>query len=220
MVRLVVFDCDGTLVDSQHAVVEAMSAAFTGFGREAPAAEAIRRTIGLSLPVAMAELWPEGSRDDWEALTAGYRTTAMALRGQHHEPLYPGAAETIAALDDAGYLLGMATGKSLRGLRATLERFDLTARFVTLQTADDAPSKPHPAMLRQAMAEAGAAPGETVLVGDTVYDIEMALNAGTAGIGVSWGYHAAEDLHAAGAHLVVDSFPELSDAIAKMAGLD
>ncbi len=222
MVRLVVFDCDGTLVDSQHAVVEAMRAAFTGFGREAPAPAAIRRTIGLSLPVAMAELWPEGSRDDWEALTAGYRTTAMAMRGrgQHHEPLYPGAAETIAALDDAGYLLGVATGKSQRGLRATLERFNLTARFVTLQTADDAPSKPHPAMLRQAMAEAGAAPGETVLVGDTVFDIEMALNAGAAAIGVSWGYHATEDLHAAGAHLVVDSFPELSDAIAKMAGLD
>ncbi|MFQ5959603.1 MAG: HAD-IA family hydrolase [Alphaproteobacteria bacterium] len=218
MIRLVVFDCDGTLVDSQHVIVEAMRRSFAAKRLPPPEAEAVRRVVGLSLQTAIAALWPDGADDDVAALTHDYRKTFLALRAQpeHHEPLYPGAAEAIAALDDAGYLLGVATGKSRRGLSATLERFGLLERFVTLQTADDAPSKPHPGMLERAMAEAGAGTRETVLVGDTTFDVEMAVNAGVAALGVGWGYHETGALHAAGAQAIVESFAELGDAIAAL----
>ncbi len=219
MVRLVVFDCDGTLVDSQHSVVEAMRQAFAGRGLAPPAPETVRRTVGLSLAVAMGKLYPDGEPSDWAALTRDYRAAALDIRiGQNfHDPLYPGAAEAIAALDAAGYLLGVATGKSRRGLIHTLDTFGLRDRFVTLQTADDAPSKPHPEMLRRAMAETGSAAGETLLVGDTTFDIEMAVSAGAAPLGVSWGYHHPDELRAVGAQVIVDSFPELTDTITSMA---
>ncbi len=215
MIRLVVFDCDGTLVDSQHSVVEAMRQAFTGRGLAAPAPEAVRRTVGLSLDVAMGALFPDGDAGDWAALARDFRTASMDIRlaSDYHEPLYPGAVEAIEALDAAGYLLGVATGKSRRGLDHTLDAFGLRQRFVTLQTADDAPSKPHPGMLQRAMAETGSAAGETLVVGDTTFDVEMAVNAGAAAVGVSWGYHHADELMAAGARRILDSFAELSEAI-------
>ena len=218
MIRLVVFDCDGTLVDSQHVIVETMRRVFAGKRLPPPEAEAVRRVVGLSLATAIATLWPQGADDEVAALTKDYRKTFLGLRAQpeHHEPLYPGAAEAVAALDEAGYLLGVATGKSRRGLNATLERFGLLERFVTLQTADDAPSKPHPGMLERAMAEAGAGTHETVLVGDTTFDVEMAVNAGVAALGVGWGYHEAHELRAAGARAIVGSFAELGDAIAAL----
>jgi phosphoglycolate phosphatase len=140
----------------------------------------------------------------------------MRVRGEHESPLYDGAAETIAALHAAGYLLGVATGKSQRGLRAMLETFDLAGHFVTLQTADDAPSKPHPGMVERAMAEAGATPDETVVVGDTSFDMEMAINAGARAIGVGWGYHEADELYRAGALTVIDGFAALSGVIEGM----
>lgn len=139
------------------------------------------------------------------------------MQRDYHDPLYPGAAEAIEALDTAGYLLGVATGKSRRGLHHTLDTLGLRQRFVTLQTADDAPSKPHPEMLRRAMSETGCTADETILVGDTTFDIEMAVNAGAVAIGVSWGYHHPDELDAAGAQKIVDSFPELTETIAAMA---
>lgn len=218
MVRLVVFDCDGTLVDSQHSVVEAMRQAFAGRGLPVPAAQTVRRTVGLSLTVAMGELYADGEPSDWAALARDYRAAALKIRvgRDHHDPLYPGAAEAIAALHTAGYLLGVATGKSRHGLNYTLDTFGLRDRFVTLQTADDAPSKPHPEMLRRAMAETGSSARETLLVGDTTFDVEMAISAGASPVGVSWGYHHADELRAAGAQRIVDSFAELTDAIAGM----
>ena len=218
MNRLVVFDCDGTLVDSQHAIVEAMRQAFVGKRLPPPAPAAVRRLVGLSLAEAVAALLPEGG-ENCAALERDFRAAFLAIRQRpdHHEPLFPGAAEAIDALDAAGYLLGVATGKSRRGLGATLDRVGLGNRFVTLQTADDAPSKPNPEMLRRAMAEAGAEPEDTVFVGDTTFDMEMALGAGAAPIGVSWGYHDAGDLRVAGARLVVDTFAALPDAVAVIA---
>ena len=220
MIRLVVFDCDGTLVDSQHAIIEAMGRAFEKSGLAAPGARVVRRTVGLSIAAAMAELHPRGGFEARAALVEDYRQAFHELRSRpdHDEPLYDGAAETLASLEAAGYLLGVATGKSQRGLRATLDRWGLRERFVTLQTADDAPSKPHPGMLENAMTEAGTAPGETVLVGDTTFDIEMAVNAGVTGIGVGWGYHEADELRAVGARMVIDSFAALPGALAGLGG--
>ena len=211
MIRLVVFDCDGTLVDSQHAIVAAMRRAFAANGLPPPDARAVRRTVGLSLGAAMAELWPQGGFEARTALVEDYRRASFELRARDglEGLLYDGAAEALAGLAGAGYLLGVATGKSRRGLRATLERFGLAGHFATLQTADDAPSKPHPGMLENAMAEAGAAPSETALVGDTTFDIEMAVNAGASPIGVCWGYHGADELRGAGARAVVDNFAAL-----------
>ena len=220
MIRLVVFDCDGTLVDSQHMIVAAMGAGFAALGLEAPGAEAVRRIVGLSLTDAMARLRPEGGEAERAALADAYREAFFELRTEpdHHEPLYPGAVEAIEALDGLGYLLGVATGKSQRGLRAVLERVGLIDRFVTLKTADDAPGKPHPAMLEQAMAEAGAKPAETVLVGDTTFDMEMAINASAHAIGVSWGYHPTDELTAAGARCIVASFADLVAEITALSG--
>jgi phosphoglycolate phosphatase len=123
--------------------------------------------------------------------------------------------ETLTLLQEAGYILGVATGKSRRGLLATLETHDLRKYFVTLQTADVAPGKPHPGMMQRAMAETGVEKDETVLIGDTVFDMEMARNAGTHAYGVSWGYHEVDELHAAGAHLVLDHLSELPPLLAQ-----
>ena len=213
--RLVVFDCDGTLVDSQHIVVEGMRRAFRDRGLATPTPEAVRRIIGLSLAEAVAVLHPDGGAEEHATLVRELRGVfAESRRNPNSQAaLYPGAAEAIEALGEAGCLLGVATGMSRRGLVATLDRFALRDRFVTLQSADDAPSKPHPGMLRNAMAEAGVGPEETVLVGDTTFDMEMAVNAGATPIGVSWGYHGVDELGSAGARLVVGTFAELTRAI-------
>ncbi|MBM3570226.1 MAG: HAD-IA family hydrolase [Alphaproteobacteria bacterium] len=210
--RLVVFDCDGTLVDSQHAIHGCMAATFREHGLAEPSPAAVRGVIGLNLGVAIAQL---GGGSATESLTERYRRLFQAwrARGDLPEPLYPGAVETIAELAGAGVLLGVATGKSRRGLRGVLERHDLGRHFVTLQTSDDAPGKPHPAMLQQAMDQAGVAPEETAMVGDSRYDMAMARAAGSAAIGVDWGYQAADALRAEGAHLVVADYAGLLPAL-------
>jgi phosphoglycolate phosphatase len=134
----------------------------------------------------------------------------MRAPGSPVEPLYPGASEVIAELarrDDI--VLGIATGKSQRGVRLVLGHHGLLDHFITIKTADDAPSKPDPGMVLAAMREAGAAPENTVVVGDTVYDMAMARAAGAAGIGVTWGYHPGAALAGAGALAVIDRFANL-----------
>jgi phosphoglycolate phosphatase len=201
---LVVFDCDGTLVDSQHSICTAMAQAFDDAKLPSPDRPAILSIIGLSLPHAMAQLLPEGEADLHDHLTDRYKQAfhAMRGRGQVAEPLYPGIADLIERLDAEGWLLGVATGKSDRGLGLCLAHHGIADRFVTLQTADRHPSKPHPSMLFQAMADAGASPQSTVMIGDTHFDIDMGLAAGTRAIGVGWGYHRPQTLLDAGAHAV------------------
>lgn len=217
--RLAVFDCDGTLVDSQHSIVACMSAAFAAAGLAAPTAEAVRRVVGLPLAASVARLEPRLAAADCERVAGLYKQAFGDLRRDRaiEEPLFPGVRELLDALEAEGVLLGVATGKGRRGLRITLEQHGLLGRFATLQTADDAPGKPHPEMLRRAMAETGAGPDATAMIGDTTYDIVMALSAGTAAIGVGWGYHPAEELRAAGAHAVVDAAHEVRPAWARAA---
>lgn len=203
--RLVIFDCDGTLVDSQHNIVSAMHKAFSQFGRPLPSPEAIRRQVGLTLEIAIARLLPDDNEATVAEIAEGYRRIVRALRAGEglSEPLYDGIRDLILALDHPELFLGVATGKNLVGLEHTLAHHGLRERFHTLQTADLALSKPNPDMVLRAMAETACEAPETVMIGDTSFDMEMARSAGATAIGVAWGYHPAEELHAAGAHEVL-----------------
>ncbi len=215
--KLVIFDCDGTLVDSQNAILASMEQAFAFLGLSAPTRGEMLGVVGLSLPQAFAALVPdadEAARAAWvDRYRSQYRHTAATPMSEQ-APLYPGIAEAIATLggrDDI--LLGIATGKSRRGVARVLEREGWHGRFITIQTADDHPSKPHPSMILQAMVEAGVEPEATVMIGDTTFDIEMALAARVGAIGVGWGYHAAERLTLAGAHTLAATCASLIETI-------
>ncbi|HEX7782351.1 MAG TPA: HAD-IA family hydrolase [Sphingobium sp.] len=205
---LVIFDCDGTLVDSQHSICTAMARAFEAVKLPPPERLDILSVVGLSLPHAVAHLLPNTDAAFHDHVSEHYKAAFRAMRagGTVSEPLYDGIAELIETLDAGGWLLGVATGKSDRGLNLCLTHYGIIDRFVTLQTADRHPSKPHPSMIAQAMADVGALPETTVMIGDTSFDIEMAVNAGVRGIGVAWGYHPPQLLLDSGAAAVaVDS---------------
>jgi phosphoglycolate phosphatase len=205
--RLAIFDCDGTLVDSGATIYAALSATFRGAGREVPPARIARRVIGLSLTEAMAGLLPESAAADHIELTDAYKRNFMALRaaGEVQEPLFDGVLELLDALEQDGWLLAVATGKSDRGLKHCLDRHGIHARFVSLQTADRHPSKPHPSMALQAIAEAGAVAERSIVIGDTSFDMAMGRAAGATPIGAGWGYHEPDELVAAGAVAVADA---------------
>jgi phosphoglycolate phosphatase len=214
-VRLAVFDCDGTLSDGQAAICAAMSAGFADAGLAAPDPHQVRRIVGLSLPNAIARLAPEESPERRARVVDAYKQAFFRTRqaGTLHEPLFDGIAALLDRLHSAGWTLGVATGKSDRGLKSCLEIHGVFDLFVTLQTADRHPSKPHPSMLEAAMAEAGAAPADTVMIGDTVYDIAMARAAGCRALGVAWGYHAPEELLEAGAEAVAETPEHLGELL-------
>jgi phosphoglycolate phosphatase len=199
--RLAIFDCDGTLVDSGATIYAAVAETFGERGIAVPPPRVCRRVIGLSLIEAMAGLLPDAGAHEHVELAEAYKRNFMALRsaGRVEEPLFDGVIALLDALEEAGWLLAVATGKSDRGLKHCLDEHGIHARFVSLQTADRHPSKPHPSMVLQAMADAGASPEATIVVGDTSFDMAMAAAAGAAPIGAGWGYHEADELIAAGA---------------------
>ncbi|MFK7765584.1 MAG: HAD-IA family hydrolase [Roseobacter sp.] len=220
--RLVLFDVDGTLVDSQGDILGAMTRSFAKEGLEPPTRKATLSIVGLSLPVAMARLLPDGAPDVLERLVEGYKSAYVAMRAEvgaaQSSPLYPGARailEKLHAIPDV--LLGVATGKSRRGLDKLIEAHELDAFFVTQQVADFHPSKPHPSMILQAMQDTGVRAAQTVMIGDTSYDMEMAESAGVAGIGVSWGYHPVSALTCA--KHVLDDFWQLPGVLSDHWGL-
>ncbi len=209
--KLAIFDCDGTLVDSQRFIVDCMTAAFAAEGIKAPSSDAIRRIVGLTLVHATDRLLGGGDLALAERLAEGYRQQFLLRRmaGNTDEPLFSGTVELLDELAARGVTMGVATGKTMRGLKHILEQHRIAHHFVTLQTADLHPSKPHPSMIEAAMRETGAAPEETMMIGDTSFDIEMALSAGVLPVGVSWGNHPAAELKAVGAVHVLDRFDEL-----------
>ncbi len=196
-------------MDSAALICAAMDLAFGRLGLDPPAHAATRRVVGLSLPEAMAALLPEAEAALHHRLAAQYRDAFAVVRARPDmaEPLFPGVPEALGRIEAAGWLLGIATGKSDRGLARVLESHGLQARFVTRQTADRHPSKPHPAMLEAAIAEAGAL--HAVMIGDTSFDMVMARAAGAAALGVAWGYHPPAELVAAGARAVAQRFDDL-----------
>lgn len=216
--RLVVFDVDGTLIDSQHNIAAAVADAWRAEGLSPPGPEKVRRNIGLPLEEAIAALIPDADAAFHLHLTELYKQAFATnrKRSDYVEPLFPGALAALDQLEAADCLLGIATGKSRRGLDAVFERHRLANRFVTIQTADDAPGKPNPHMLLQAMAETGADADRTAMVGDTWFDMKMATNAGTRAIGVDWGYHDVSELKQAGAERILGAFAELPGAVADL----
>jgi phosphoglycolate phosphatase len=175
--------------------------------------------VGLSLFEAMQAMLPDAEANMHMILAEDYKLAFQRLRGNGlvHEPLYEGVAELMDALERDGWLLGVATGKSDRGLKLCLDHHGLHARFVTLQTADRHPSKPHPSMIEQAMADAGAAPDTTIMIGDTSFDMAMARAAGVTALGVAWGYHQPQELLEAGAHHIAAHPLEVLDLVGAFA---
>jgi phosphoglycolate phosphatase len=208
--RAFLFDMDGTLVDSAATILASHDAAFRALGLEPPESERLLALVGLSLvPTYVSLVGSDGPVDE---LVARYREAfrAQVSAPGRRERLFPGADAVLRRLAERpGVRLGVVTGKSRRGVDRILEAEGWGRLFATVQTADDAPSKPHPAMVLQALAEIGARPGEAVVIGDTTFDIEMARAAGVRAIGVDWGHHRPDLLLAAGAERIISSFDEL-----------
>jgi phosphoglycolate phosphatase len=217
--KLAIFDCDGTLVDSQANICLAMEHAFEQAGMNPPSRHSIRRIVGLSLVEIMRVLLPDSDASLHAEMADRYRSSYLILRnnGLEHEPLYDGMAALLASMDESGWLLGVATGKSDRGLERCLDHHAIKGLFVTMQTADRHPSKPHPSMVYQALADAGVKAQQAVVIGDTVYDIHMGRAAGTRTIGVNWGYHPVEELREAGADAIAESMDELAALLGEFA---
>jgi phosphoglycolate phosphatase len=206
--RLAIFDCDGTLVDSGGSIHRALQSTFEAHGLDCPPRAVSRKVIGLGLHEAFAALAPDA---DHGAMSTTYKDAFFTMRGagEVEEPLFDGIIEALDAFEADGWQLGVATGKSVRGLGHCLDTHAIASRFITLQTGDHHPSKPHPAMVLAAMAEAGSGPRETVFIGDTAWDIGAALSAGCGAIGAAWGYHDEQELRDAGAHRVASEPSEL-----------
>ena len=210
-VKLAVFDCDGTLVDSQHAINSCMTDAFIHVGLQPPPISRVRRVVGLPLAQAI-EMLADEENAPIPTMVEAYSVSWQRMRsgGDLDEPVFEGTHDLLKDLKAGDWTLGVATGKSMRGLEAPLAHHGLGRFFSTLQTADRAKGKPDPEMLELAMVETDAAPSETVMIGDTTYDIEMAANAGVRALGVAWGYHAPKDLMAAGAEMVAETVADLN----------
>jgi phosphoglycolate phosphatase len=216
--RLVIFDVDGTLVDSQTDILAAMTHAFESQAMAVPSPAQVLSIVGLSLDVAIARLVPTVAPANLSRLVAAYKDAYMDMRirvgAAEGSPLYPGARAVLDRLAGEPHtLLAVATGKSKRGLDKLIEAHDLKGMFVSLQVADFHPSKPHPAMVLAALAETGVAASRAVMVGDTTFDMEMGRAAGVGTIGVAWGYHPAADLNA---DVLVDSYAALPGAIDRL----
>lgn len=212
--KLAIFDVDGTLVDSQQLIHRGMTMAFEDAGLIPPQLTDVLATVGLSLPVAIARLAPDADNKTQMQIVDGYKDVFTKGGIAEDAPLYPGALDclrTLAKQDDL--LLAVATGKGLRGLQAMIDAHDLHGIFITMQTADNNPSKPNPGMLLAAMSETGIDAENSVMIGDTSFDMEMARSAGMAGFAVDWGYHPVAELEEAGAAFVVSDFPALTAAI-------
>ena len=192
--RLVIFDWDGTLMDSEHHIVACLHAAMDDLGLERLPAERVRGIIGLGLREAVEGLFPGRGADD-----AFVDRFVAAYRSHFFDPaagssLFEGAREVVEQLYGEGFLLAVATGKSRRGLEMALDQTGLRSAFHVTRCADESRSKPHPQMLCEILDEVGVAAAEAVMVGDTEFDLAMAVAAGVGGIGVSYGVHEVERL--------------------------
>lgn len=217
--KLVIWDIDGTLVDSHAIIMASMGAGMRAAGLPPLPDRAVSAIVGLSLPVAVETLLPDADEATRARVTQGYRAAYSAARAGAESPLFPGARDLLGRLAARdGVLMAVATGKSRRGLDALLAAHDLAGLFVTTQCADDHPSKPAPGMVLACLRAAGTGAGDAVMVGDTSFDMQMAANAGVAAIGVGWGHHGPDDLRAAGARAVAADMAGLGRLLDEVLG--
>ena len=215
--KLALFDVDGTLMDSQAMILASLTAAFTAEGLPLPSRPEMLGIVGLSLVKAMSVLRPDDEAQRHERLAEAYKQAFWSYRANKSYPEMPfdGALDLLRRLQKRGdVLIGVATGKAQRGVRHIIDQFGLEGVFATIQTSDDAPSKPHPGMILQAMTECEAAPEDTVMIGDAVFDIDMAHAAGVRAIAVSWGFQPRLQLERARPHAIVNTFKELEEELA------
>lgn len=208
MLELIIFDWDGTLVDSAARIVRCFERAALDLDLPPPEAERVRDAIGLSLPIAFEQVMPGVDESTRDALVARYREHFIH-RDDTAMPFFPGVSSGVQALYEAGYLLAIATGKARRGLDRGLTGSAIERCFAATRCADEAPSKPHPQMVFDVLAQTRVGQRNAVMVGDTVYDLEMASNAGIRSLAVSYGAHARERLDAWQPEGVADSFEEV-----------
>lgn len=211
--KLVLFDCDGTLVDSAGLIHEVMARTFVHFGHDRPEMSLTKSIIGLTLDIAIARMQGKPHVDDEAiAMTAHYKSIYAETRAQagFQEPLFDGITamiETLAKRDEL--LMGAVTGKSRRGLDLIMDTHGFRPHFIVSRTADDCPSKPHPAMVTECCSQTGIVPADTIVIGDAIYDMQMAKAAGAKAIGVAWGYASVDDLWKAGADAIVEHASEI-----------
>jgi phosphoglycolate phosphatase len=218
--RFAVFDVDGTLIDSAASIVSGVQACWSACGFADPDPASIRRTIGLPWEQGVRALLPGCGEAEFAAIRAYYDDVARGARTRPplNEALFPGTLEALQEIADRGAILGIVTSRNSRRLTQLLETHGLAQHFVCVKTVDHGPGKPDPFLLLQAMSDVGAKRERTVMVGDTTYDIHMAGNAGTAGIGVAWGVHEADELKAAGARHVAQAFHEVPSIVHDLIG--
>jgi len=212
---LIVFDWDGTLVDSTTLIAEALQQACRDLEQPVPDDAAARFVIGLGLADAMKSVAPGLPAHRYPELGARYREHYLAREAEI--PLFAGARELLADLDAAGYLLAVATGKTRAGLARSLARIGLEARFHATRCADEGFPKPHPDMLLHLMDRLAVDPQATLMIGDTTHDLELAQNAGAAGLAVSYGAHPPEDLARRSPLATLHSVAELRGWLARNA---
>jgi len=216
--RLVIFDLDGTLIDSEALIVDTVVTSFTEVGQAIPDRKAIRSVSGITLNDALDILAPGVSAERAAAIGAAYRARYRASANAR-EPLFEGALEALDLLrEHPETILAVATGKGYHGAVTLLEHHGLVERFSSIQTPDHNRGKPDPQMIETAMARAGVERSNTVMIGDTVHDMRMAKAGRVKAIGVAWGYHEVDDLRAAGADIVIDRFDQLDGAIDRVLG--
>jgi len=205
---LIVFDWDGTLMDSEAKIVRCLQAAAHDAGITDPGPAAIRHIIGLGLTEAMQTLFPETTEECRAHLVERYREHFLKLDNTAM-PLFPGVREGLVTLAERGRMLAVATGKARRGLERVLEETGTRHLFAVSRCADETFSKPHPRMLEEILDFTGVPADRAIMVGDTVYDMQMAHHARVAGLAVSYGVHPRESLLECGALACLDSFSEV-----------
>ncbi len=206
---LIVFDWDGTLFDSTNVIVRCIQQAVTDVGGKLPSDQDAAYVIGMALTQALAHAAPDVPRERYPELGARYRHHYMAL--QHELSLFEGVLPLLGDLRGRHHWLAVATGKSRRGLDEALHHAQLRGVFDASRTADETAGKPNPRMLHELMRELGAEPQRTLMIGDTTHDLQMALNAGCASVGVSYGAHEGGEFAALGPRHVAHSVRELHD---------